>query len=131
MNDETAAVDVHLVQTVRLGDDKVKIGVPEPVAFFRTWSSPDGDYPTKAACILRLSWRSPNRPAHKADAKQIESTGERVIRELLERGASMMQINEAINAAYLASWKKYLKGTEDVARDADFSEPEGDGSGST
>lgn len=117
--------------TVKLGEEHIEIAVPDPVVFFRVWSAPGSDYPTKAASILRLSWRGKNRPAHDADATQVERTGERVIRELLERGVPMQELDLATTQAYMLSLNHYLSGVEDVASDADFSEPEEGGLEST
>lgn len=113
--------------TVTLAGVAVPIEVPDAVAFYRVWASAT-DTPTKTASVLRICWRGPNRPAHSADARDVEETGVAVIRELLKRGASMKEVDAASWAAFNLCHRAYMEGTETVEDTADFSEAPADGS---
>lgn len=130
--------------TVVLGTEKVTLRVPrDVVAWFRARAI-SSDTSMRLACILRLCWASPDRPAHSMPPFDGEETGGAVVRELYERGASVTEIDAATVKAWVLC-RDWFEGrpsatdddggkptdeAEEVSEVADFSEAPAPGSGS-
>lgn len=93
--------------TVTLAGQEVELTVPPFVSYFRVSENPIADYPTRAASLLRLCWAGKDRPAHRADAKEVEATGVAVIEALHARGATQEEISKAMTAAAVLCYRAF------------------------
>lgn len=123
--------------TISIAGQTVKLAAPAR-KYIRMWKAPamsadEINAELWGMAALALCWRGPNRPADGARPHNAYRYGERVLDDLLSRGATDAELDEARAAAMLVMGDALTPdepNPANVAEDADFSEPS-DGSSAT